>query len=90
MAALTHQSAAAATLVETLKAATKEKVGVELVLHAKPKGEDGKQQIEELLETVKKSSGSIGVIQKVLLSRISSVMMQPWQVHVSSDENTKI
>ena len=77
---LTPRSAAAATLVETLKAATKEKVGVELVLHAKPKGEDGKQQVEELLETVKKSSGSIGVIQKVLLSRRSSAVMQPWQL----------
>ncbi|CAL5222238.1 g4572 [Coccomyxa viridis] len=53
-----------ATLVEALKAATKEKVGVELVLHVKPKGEDGKQQVDDLVEVIKSSSGSVGVIQK--------------------------
>ena len=73
-----------------MKAATKEKVGVELVLHAKPKGEDGKQQVEELLEAVKKSSGFIGVIQKVLLSERFSARMQPWQVLVSSNKIAKI
>ena len=59
------ESADAATLVEALKAATKEKVGVELVLHVKPKGEDGKQQVDDLVGVIKGSSGSLGVIQKV-------------------------
>ena len=51
--------------MEALKAATKEKVGMELILHAKPKGEDGQQQVDDLVETVKASSGPLGVIQKV-------------------------
>ena len=55
----------AASLVEALKDATKEKVGVELILHAKPKGEDGQQQVDELIQVVKASSGPLGVIQKV-------------------------
>ncbi len=62
---ITSDATAAATLVEALKAATKEKVGVELVLHVKPKGEDGKQQVDDLVEVIKSSSGSVGVIQKV-------------------------
>ena len=38
---------------------------MELVLHVKPKGEDGKQQVDDLVEVIKSSSGSVGVIQKV-------------------------
>ncbi len=68
---LTLNAGAAATLVEALKAATKEKVGVELVLHVKPKGEDGKQQVDDLVEVIKSSSGSVGVIQKVHLALLS-------------------
>jgi hypothetical protein len=56
----------AATLVEALKAATKEKVGVDLIVHGKPKGEDGKQQVHALLSAIQSSSGPVGVIQKVL------------------------
>ena len=55
----------AASLVEILKDVTKEKVGVELVVHAKPKGEDGQQQVDELINAVKAGSGPLGVIQKV-------------------------
>lgn len=38
---------------------------MDLILHAKPKGEDGKQQIEEVIEAIKASSGPLGLIQKV-------------------------
>ena len=51
--------------MEALKGVTKEKVGVELILHVKPKGEDGQQQVDELIDAVKASSGPLGVIQKV-------------------------
>ena len=56
----------AATLVEALKAATKEKVGVDLIIHGKPKGEDGKQQVHALLSAIQSSGGLMGLIQKVL------------------------
>ena len=51
--------------MEALKTATKEKVGVELVLHVKPKGEDGKQQVDDLIGVINGGSSSLGVIQKV-------------------------
>ena len=38
---------------------------MDLVLHVKPKGEDGKQQVDDLIGVIKGSSGSLGVIQKV-------------------------
>ncbi|CAK0786832.1 hypothetical protein CVIRNUC_010046 [Coccomyxa viridis] len=53
-----------ASLVEVLKDVTKEKVGVELIVHTKPKGEDGQQQVDELISAVKAGSGPLGVIQK--------------------------
>ena len=55
----------AASLVEVLKNVTMEKVGVELIVHTKPKGEDGQQQVDELINAVKAGSGPLGVIQKV-------------------------
>ena len=70
--------------MEALKDATKEKVGVELILHAKPKGEDGQQQVDELINAVKASSGPLGVIQKVrsdsltrVLEALETMMMSP-------------
>ncbi len=57
----------AAKLIGALAAACKEKVGVELIMHEKPKGEDGSTQINELLEAVKASAESpvLGALQKV-------------------------
>jgi hypothetical protein len=54
------------TLAEALKATTKEKVGLDLIVHGKPKGEDGKQQVDALLSAIQSSGGPLGVIQKVL------------------------
>lgn len=67
-------AAAAATLVEALKAATKEKVGVDLILHVKPKGEDGKKQVDELIGLIKDGSSSVGVIQKVHQTFMSNII----------------
>ncbi|CAL8465250.1 g4785 [Coccomyxa elongata] len=55
-----------AKLIGALAAACKEKVGVELIMHEKPKGEDGSTQINELLEAVKASAESpvLGALQK--------------------------
>ena len=73
MALLRHWKAhflcihSAAKLIGALAAACKEKVGVELIVHEKPKGEDGSAQINELLEAVKASAESpvLGLLQKV-------------------------
>ena len=42
---------------------------MDLVLHVKPKGEDGKKQVDELVGIIKDGSSSVGVIQKVHLSQ---------------------
>lgn len=57
----------AAALIGALAEPCKEKVGVDIVLHTRPKGEDGSAQITELLDAVSKSADTpvLGLIQKV-------------------------
>ena len=47
--------------------ACKERVGVDLVAHVKPKGEDGAAQVAELVEALKASGDPpvLGQLQKV-------------------------
>ena len=57
----------AANLISALAEACKEKVGVDIVLHPRPKGEDGSAQINELLDIIRASADSpvLGALIKV-------------------------
>ena len=56
----------AAALVAANAEACKERVGVELVTHVKPKGEDGAAQVAQLIEALKGSSEApvLGLLTK--------------------------
>lgn len=62
-----------AALVAACAEACKERVGVELVTHVKPKGEDGAAQIAELIAAVEGSGDSpvLGLLLKVKCRRES-------------------
>ncbi len=57
----------AAALISELAAPCKERVGVEMVMHPRPKSEDGSTQITELLDVIRASADSpvLGLHQKV-------------------------
>ncbi len=61
----------AAALVAANAEACKERVGVELVTHVKPKGEDGAPQITQLIEAVKGSGEApvLGLLTKARAPR---------------------
>ncbi len=76
-------NSSAAKLIGALTAACKEKAGVELIVHEKPKGEDGSTQINELLEAVKASAEApvLGALQKVFSAVLRSCVMRQCHAH---------